>query len=137
MDQRPWFPTVTLTPQEITGDEPMTQGIHDDEKPTAFQQSDEANEVPHGAEGHKGFRCYQCAQYSEARILLADNSGEYWQNLQLNWQEKCDVLQNKFDNDVATHWPNHKPIGCDTCPVVYPMPTKPIPPAERAIAQRV
>ncbi len=111
-----------------------TQGIHPDERPTAYQQSVPDDPV-HGDDGHRGYRCYQCAQASGVMIQLATNSGEYWQNLQLLWQEKCDELQNKFDLDVATHWPNHKPIGCETCPVVYEMPNKPLPPAERAVGQ--
>jgi len=102
------------------------------ERPSAFEQ--ELDEIAdHGLDGHIGVRCYQCAQLSDIMIQLASDGGEYWQNKQLLWQEECDELQNKFDLDVATHWPNHQPIGCTTCPVVYDMPEKPLPPSERAI----
>jgi len=89
----------------------------------------------HGDDGHIGFRCYACAQISDTSILLADDSVDYWQNLQLNWQEQCDLLQNKYDNDIASHFPNHVAIGCEECPKPYAMPLKPIAPAERAFKQ--
>jgi len=111
-----------------------TQGIHPDDRPTAYEQS-VPDDGAHGVVGHIGYRCYQCAQLSGVMIQLADNSGEYWQNLQLLWQEECDVVQNTFDDAVATHFPNHQPYNCESCPVPGEMPVKPLPPAERAVRQ--
>lgn len=102
-------------------------------KKTAFQM--EPEDVTHGVEGHIGYKCGQCAREAPVVIQLADSGGEYWQNLQLLWQEECDVLQNSFDADVAAHFPNHKPIGCTECPTPFAMPVKPNPPSERAVRQ--
>lgn len=104
------------------------------DRPTAFQQS-VPDDVAHGVDGHLGYRCYQCSQISGAMIQLADPGGDYWQNLQLLWQEQCDIVQNEFDASVATHFPDHQPYNCKGCPVPGEMPTKPLPPAERAVAQ--
>ncbi len=93
----------------------MTNIVHSD-KLTAYELSVPA-QTAHGTDGHAGYRCYQCAMESGVTVQLADSGGEYWQNKQLDWQEKCDTLQNKFDLDVATHWPNHQPMNCTTCPV--------------------
>lgn len=103
------------------------------DKRTAFEM--EPEDVAHGVEGHIGYRCGQCAQQSDVVILLADSGGDYWQNLQLKWQEECDIVQNTFDTAVATHFPDHQPYDCASCPVPGKMPVKPNPPAERAIKQ--
>ena len=103
------------------------------ERQSAFQM--EPTDVAHGVEGHIGLRCYQCAFQSGITVQLAATGGSYWQNLQLQWQEECDVVQNTFDEAVATHFPNHKPYDCDSCPVPGKMPIKPLPPAERAVNQ--
>lgn len=110
-----------------------TQGRHPDERPTSYEL--ELDDVNHGVDGHIGFRCYQCSQISGTTIRAADNSGEYWQNLQLDWQEKCDELQNQYDRMVAAHFPVHLPVSCPDCPSPLQMPPKPVPPAERAIRQ--
>lgn len=104
------------------------------DRPTAYQLGVPAD-VAHGVVGHQGYRCYQCAHQSGITIQLAETGGDYWQNLQLAWQEECDVLQNKFDAEVAAHFPDHFPIGCQTCPTTFEMPVKPLPPAERAVRQ--
>jgi len=113
-----------------------TQGIHPDERPSAYQLGLPANsEIPHDTEGHIGYRCYQCSQESGTTIRLAANSGEYWQNVQLEWQEKCDDLQNQYDAMVAAHFPIHLPVNCEDCPSPLQMPPKPVPPSERAFRQ--
>jgi len=104
------------------------------DRPTAYEMS-VPDDTPHSTKGHIGYRCGGCALVSEIQIRIASDGGEYWQNKQLLWQEECDELQNQFDKDVASHWPEHKAIGCEDCPKVYEMPPKPMPPFERALRQ--
>lgn len=102
-----------------------------------------AESTPHGIEGHTGWRCRQCAMESQTVSLIASDTGEYWQNMQLAWQEECDRLQNEYDDANAKHLlEDHVPKilrGKDetcNCPVPAQMPIKPNPPAERAWKHR-
>ncbi len=89
----------------------------------------------HGEPGHKGVYCGKCAQLSSVQVQAAPTGGDHWQNLQIKWQEDCDVVFRTFDDAVADHFPDHAPVNCDTCPVPPELPGKPIRPEERAIAQ--
>jgi len=121
---------------KVLKNDSWSRGVHPEERPTAYQLSDLDNDGAHGSDGvHSGYRCYQCAQQSGSSILLASDSGEYWQNKQLDWQEECDVIQSNFDLEVANHFPLHLAIDCKSCPKTGVMPKKPEPPAERALGQ--
>lgn len=110
----------------------------DSEKPDSQILDFERHQSPgHGAEGHTGYRCGSCAAESGVAILAAPDTGNYWQNLQIAWQEQCDILFNQFDDAVATHFPLHTGPGCKTCPTKPEMPPKPIKPNERALKQNV
>lgn len=115
-------------------------GIPPDERPTSYELS-VPEDPSHGVDGHSGYRCYQCALISPGLVMIAVAGGDYWQNLQLSWQEECDKLQNLYDDAVALHFPIHidsrllgKDETCD-CPKPQQMPPKPIPPAERSVTQ--
>jgi len=99
------------------------------------------SDVAHGLDGHIGFRCLECARVAiDGMTAVESSSQDYWQNLQLDWQEECDILQSKFDKDVTAHLPFHIPpklFGstvipqCKSCPIPAALPLKPNPPKER------
>jgi len=89
------------------------------------------SDLPHNMNGHTGHRCIECARESENPISTESDSGDYWQNKQLAWQEECDVIMAKFDREVAIHFPAHMPMNCTTCPMTGTLPPKPNPPIER------
>jgi len=90
----------------------------------------------HGVQGHVGHRCGPCAYLATEHIVEISPTGpDHWQNLQLSWQEDCDVIFRQFDDAVAAHFPQHLPANCPDCPETPPLPPKPIPPVERATAQ--
>jgi len=131
-----WYGARKRSPKVWSG-----RGIHPDERPTAEQLSPHLDDPVHGDEGHIGYRCYQCAQVSTVRVLLQPNSGDYWQTMQINWQEQCDLLQHEYDVAVGEHYKVHIPAMLDAnneceCPIPPDMPPKPIMPAERALSQR-
>lgn len=89
-------------------------------------------DVEHGVNGHSGFRCLECARISGRMNSIEADSGDYWQNQQISWQEDCDNLIVAFNEEVADHFPVHTPFGkCISCPVAPQMPPKPNPPIER------
>lgn len=87
--------------------------------------------IVHGQPGHTGYKCGQCARESLNMVEYTPNSREYWQNLQINWQESIDGIMSDFDASVAAHFPVHQPQNCQTCPVKPVLPEKPNPPTER------
>jgi len=90
--------------------------------------------LAHGEEGHNGWRCGQCAQEGKGNVVqVTEHAVDYWQTKQLDWQEQCDMIQVRFDEEVAAHFPDHRAVGCRTCPMTQPMPEKPNPPYERAL----
>lgn len=94
------------------------------------------DQADHGAPGHIGFRCGQCAQDStDHSVAITDHHIDYWQTKQIDWQEACDVVMRAFDQAVEDHFPEHQPQGCQTCPVMGDLPEKPSPPYERALGQ--
>jgi len=107
------------------------------ERPLAAQvdwakKSDQHN---HGEIGHIGYRCGMCAQLSDKTVRITRNSIDYWQTVQIEWQEECDEIMAKFQRDVQTHFPDHQPANCKSCPVQGILPEKPLPPIERALKQ--
>ncbi len=89
----------------------------------------------HGGPDHLGVYCGYCALLSGVQVQAAPTGGDHWQNLQLRWQEECDIVFRAFDDAVADHFPDHEPVNCDTCPSPPNLPEKPVRPIERAIAQ--
>lgn len=92
------------------------------------------SDVPHGEEGHKGYKCGQCARLGANPISITDHSIDRFQNILLDWQEECDGLMTEFDKKVAAHFSVHRekdPL-CD-CPQVPRLPDKPQPTYERAL----
>jgi len=89
------------------------------------------SDVPHNVNGHTGFRCIECARESPVMVSIVDDGGDYWQNVQIQWQEECDKVMSAFDEAVAIHFPVHQPQNCQTCPVKPILPEKPNPPVER------
>jgi len=89
-------------------------------------------DLDHGVNGHTGFRCLECSRISGTSMnAVESDSGDYWQNKQLGWQEECDVLMSGFQVAVAEHFPVHKLIGCPNCPKAPELPVRPNPPVER------
>lgn len=111
--------------------------IYDTDHPSAAIADWEAKSgaFEHGTEGHKGYRCGQCAMLAPTRVSATNHSVDYYQTKQLEWQEKCDVIMAQFDSDVAAHFPKHKAVKCLSCPKTGKLPEKPIPPVERALKQ--
>lgn len=89
----------------------------------------------HGEIGHIGYRCGQCAQESAHSVGITENSVDYWQTKQLEWQEECDGIMAKFQQDVQDHFPDHLPVNCQGCPTQDTLPPKPMPAIERALKQ--
>lgn len=89
----------------------------------------------HGEKGHIGYRCGQCAQLSKETVYITRDSVDYWQNLQIDWQEACDIIMSEFQQDVQDHFPDHLPANCQDCPVQGSLPEKPLPPVERSLKQ--
>lgn len=102
----------------------------------AVEEFSHNSDVEHGMEGHKGFRCLECARISPNMIGIVSDGGDYWQNKQIAWQEECDVVFRAFDDAVAAHFPNHLPQNCQSCPVPPALPERPNPPAERRLDLR-
>jgi len=92
-------------------------------------------DVFHGVFGHIGYRCRQCAYLSLETNSIAGDSGEYWQNKQIDWQEDCDTIMAEFDQAVMDHFPVHLPVNCQTCPIRGELPAKPMPPIERSMGK--
>lgn len=88
-------------------------------------------DMDHGINGHTGHRCLECARMSGVMVAVESDSGDYWQNKQLDWQEECDRLIVGFNEKVALHFPKHSPMNCTMCPKAPPMPERPNPPVER------
>lgn len=88
-------------------------------------------DMDHGINGHTGWRCLECARDGEQMNAVESDGGDYWQNKQIAWQEDCDNLIVGFNEQVADHFPDHRPFGCVNCPVAPLMPAKPNPPIER------
>ncbi len=107
------------------------------ERPTAYEQELKINRpgTPHGADGHTGFRCGECALESPEVVKAVPSSADYWQDKQIAWQEQIDILMREFDVDMSDHLPNHLPVNCTTCPRPKALPTKPLPPQERHHAE--
>ena len=102
------------------------------DRPTAYELDSEANEdVDHGVDGHSGYKCGQCALASGRAVVVYPDTLDFWQDLQIAWQEDCDVIFAAFDDSVATHFPNHLAVNCKSCPVKPKLPVKPEPPNER------
>lgn len=127
-------------------------GVPDDERPKncAWCLCEHIGEhhhddPEHGEEGHTGFRCVQCAMESgyydvndvwvPTTVLIESSSGDAWQTKQIVWQEACDVVFRKFDDDTADHFPVHEPRGCTTCPEKPDLPPKPVKPIDRVDSQ--
>lgn len=91
--------------------------------------------APHGEPGHNGYRCILCAEQSPSRVAATDHSLDHWQTQQIDWQEQCDKLQIEFDEEVSSHFPEHKPQGCTSCPTPPEYPPKPTRPIDRAASQ--
>ena len=88
--------------------------------------------IQHGAPGHTGMRCRECAYQSKAVIpLYPAHDDDGWQDRLIKWQENCDTLMHDFDIRVAEHFPVHQPAGCTTCPTKPSLPIKPVVPYER------
>ncbi len=87
--------------------------------------------IPHGVEGHTGYRCGSCALTKPGAVQVQSDSSDHWQTKQIEWQEECDKIFREFDVAVAAHWPVHLPVNCQDCPVTAPLPPKPTPPQER------
>lgn len=108
-----------------------------DDRPAApkFDQW-QADEL-HGVPGHHGYLCRQCAFLSEITVQAAPTGADHWQNLQIAWQEDCDIVFRQHDVDTWQHMSSgtHQPVNCLLCPVPPVMPVKPEPPYERAIGQ--
>lgn len=85
----------------------------------------------HGTDDHYGFRCPECAALSKVPIQLIDRHVDYWQNVQISWQEDCDKIMAKFDEAVADHFREHTGPQCQTCPEKSVLPPKPLPVFER------
>ncbi len=89
----------------------------------------------HGFDGHLPYVCGECAKLAPNRSLISPTTGDHWQTLQINWQEQCDIAFRAFDDEVAAHFPEHLPVGCQDCPDKPILPDKPIQPYERSIRQ--
>lgn len=113
-------------------------GIYDTDYPSAAIADWDAKggQYEHGVDGHTGYKCGACALLSVVRVAATSHSVDYYQTKQLEWQEECDVIMGQFDLDVAAHFPLHKAVNCQECPVTGILPTKPVPPVERALKQR-
>ncbi len=112
------------------------RGIAPSERESSHHHEDlMMNEPPHGEPGHGGYKCSECAQEGKNQVRIHPNTGDYWQTKQIEWQEQCDVIFRQFDDDVAAHFPQHLPRGCENCPEPPELPPKPIVPVERAMQQ--
>jgi len=111
--------------------------IASDDGKTAYEiDREKGNRITqHGTPGHTGWRCGECARESANTVSIYTHNSTYWIERELEWQEVCDQLQNVFDQNVADHFPVHKPSGCTTCPKTPTMPDKPEAPFERALTQ--
>lgn len=107
------------------------------DRPTPHQlETKLQHDEPHGQPGHRGVKCYECAQMSGKRTQIAPNSGDYWQTKQIEWQEACDKIFRAFDDSVAAHFPEHVPGAQNCgCPEKPKLPPKPVQPRERALGQ--
>jgi len=107
-----------------------------EQTPLAIQDFQKKSDgLAHGEEGHNGWRCGLCARESLNQVSANTHGVDYWQDKQLAWQEACDRVMAKFDEDVAEHFPNHQPQGCTNCPVREVLPIKPNPPFERVLGK--
>lgn len=116
-------------------DEPYHgKGIAPDERMTSYELTWPVDHE-HGHPDHEGLRCAECALMSPNACIIHPSSGDYWQDLQIKWQEQCDVIFRRFDDAVAAHFPDHQPQGCMSCPPKPILPVKPTMPFERALEQ--
>lgn len=112
--------------------------IYDEDRKSAHQLDNEAGnrKTAHGEEGHTGWKCAGCAM--EADIVVSafpPHDDDHWQDQQLIWQEKCDVLHSKKIDHLPVHQPNNMSSECsvvrEECILYEKDPIKPIKQFER------
>ncbi len=115
----------------------MTDHTTEYPDPAEDEWKKKSENAPHGVEGHIGYRCGQCASASPTGVRVTDHGIDYWQNKQLQWQEECDSQMHGYNMAKSLHeeGPTHLPINCVGCPQPTPLPSKPVPPFERALTQ--
>lgn len=107
----------------------------DAKRKSVWEQDYDRRGPEHGVDGHIGWRCGICALMNPNAVVISPNSGDFWQNKQIHWQEACDIVFRAYDDAVADHFPVHMPQNCGFCPTKPHLPPKPVPPVERSLKQ--
>lgn len=105
-------------------------------RPTAYEEESEALQrwIPHGEEGHTGYRCADCTGTSANRNRTHPrHSADYWQDKEIEWNRKVNKIQTDADERILGHvragHPPGQRCGCDLSDPVFP--PRPVPPVER------
>lgn len=84
------------------------------------------SDIPHGVDGHTGFRCIECAFEGDDPhpIYTPEQMVDTFQNSRLSWNEDCDSLREGHMIECA--------VPLDLCKKGHwPMPPRPTLPVER------
>lgn len=115
-----------------------TNRIYNEDRQTSYEidRSKGNRKTVHGEPGHTGWKCAECGMEAGTVVsAFPPHDDDHWQDVQLKWQEECDVLHSAKINHLPSHQPNNTSSICsvlrEECVLYRPDPTKPIKQFER------
>lgn len=113
-----------------------TNRIYDEDRQSSYQLDRASGNrmTAHGEPGHTGWKCIGCAMEAPTVVsVFPPYDDDAWQDVQLKWQEECDVLQNEKIDHLPDHTPAKGPCHPRSrkCVIYTQQPEKPVKQFER------